>query len=964
MKIKTSLIVIITLWILSVNVQAKTYPITWNPKGVEQTLGLGGGVDLTATLVSKVTLNNVDLWIVPELQPFLSLDQTHFETVQANTPYQVTLQFSIPFGSVTGLYDGTIHVRVGTKTYPQALKVDLNVVDAAATIGPEGGVLEATLADGTEVSIAVPEGALDESTVITCASNDEVEAPSGSKPIGPAINLGPDGIVFEKPATLILKITQENIEQSGLASLEEGKEFLEVLHFNEDSQMWESLPIKNVDYSQNLITVELNHFSLVLPIIGGIRVTSFELRVPVKKNNLLDFQVEIKFGPGSPEAINVTAVLNRESGDLIGEDTENVTKPGTGDPVPVTFDGLLAPNQEQFATLIIKTPNKPLWEQGIVIDYDTVVSDPKYVSLIQKHRPILEFAPGETYYPTFVNNVFGHGSIQCGFDFVDNPEAHDLATKSAKYSSFEFNGEDTSLQQNPETVYATAVEKEGQLFIFYIFYYHYDPKSPDWPANWEGWVTQHHGDTERIVVVLDENGDPVGVAYGQHVGYELPEIEERITSNSGSQSWGDGGVFLPWDTVKKQGQHPYVYVAEGSHACYPRRDQYNVAYDAYVATLEIDEQAGGGAKWRTCDYKIVLLPRMSEIDINGAPEVYNDLVDDVYGTISTDYSFLLFSGKWGAWANVPLAPAKAISHKSWWLHFSDWIDDLQDANVYFEPKPGDGIWDECGCHKFDTDCDGCISITELMVVITKWKAGEVSIEELIEAIGIWKGCTPSEEPSDDFEDGVIDSSLWAIGGAKRGWDLSNPSDTGSWNYSHEEITDPIDGYLNMRVWGPTSGNTYGAEAWVRTNTDFNDGINHIINFTWEPEFIDYHYNTYFIQVTDGYISPENTLHWALGSDYAGTVNLLREENLQGDLTRGWIFENEPSPGKLDYSITIDPSGVARLYDSPNATGTLIYESALDLAYPWYVRFMVSDGTSAGFPAGDARLKLYSFSPVP
>jgi|GEM_PF-3837598 len=266
------------------------------------------------------------------------------------------------------------------------------------------------------------------------------------------------------------------------------------------------------------------------------------------------------------------------------------------------------------------------------------------------------------------------------------------------------------------------------------------------------------------------------------------------------------------------------------------------------------------------------------------------------------------------------------------------------------------------CHKFDTDCDGCINNEEVIVAIEKWKAGEISIVELIEAITIWKKCTSANTLSDDFEDGVIDSSLWVTGDAKRGWNPSNLSDTGNWDYSHEEITDPIDGYLNMRVWGPTSGNTYGAEAWVRTSTDFNDSANHIINFTWEPEFIDYHYNLYFIQVTDGYISP-GTLSWARHSDYAGTVNLLWDS----EDARGWQFDerldNVPSPGKLQYSITIDPSGVARLYDSPNATGTIIYESALDLAYPWYVRFMVSDGTSAGFPAGDARLKLYDFSSV-
>jgi len=80
---------------------------------------------------------------------------------------------------------------------------------------------------------------------------------------------------------------------------------------------------------------------------------------------------------------------------------------------------------------------------------------------------------------------------------------------------------------------------------------------------------------------------------------------------------------------------------------------------------------------------------------------------------------------------------------------------------------------------------------------------------------------PKEEYawSDDYDDGVIDTSLWVFGGGKRGWQQRPPGD-GNWNYSHEEVVDPTDGYLKARVWGPRSGNTYGAEAWVRTFYNF------------------------------------------------------------------------------------------------------------------------------------------------
>ena len=210
-----------------------------------------------------------------------------------------------------------------------------------------------------------------------------------------------------------------------------------------------------------------------------------------------------------------------------------------------------------------------------------------------------------------------------------------------------------------------------------------------------------------------------------------------------------------------------------------------------------------------------------------------------------------------------------------------------------------------------------------------------------------------DDVCDDFEDGVIDPNMWVLGGSKRGCGPPCGGNTGSWDISHNEIIDPSDGYLEMRVWGPSSGNTYGAEAWVRTSYDFNDGENHTINFTWEPDFADFHYNYFFIQVTDGYVSPVNNLHWNLDS-YPGTVNLLRNTNG----TIGKNYENESSPGKLNWSMTIDSSGIARLYEGPDATGTLHYEGSLDSAYPWHIRFMVSDGTSAGFPGGDAWLNLY------
>jgi hypothetical protein len=45
------------------------------------------------------------------------------------------------------------------------------------------------------------------------------------------------------------------------------------------------------------------------------------------------------------------------------------------------------------------------------------------------------------------------------------------------------------------------------------------------------------------------------------------------------------------------------------------------------------------------------------------------------------------------------------------------------------------------CIDADTDCDGCVRQDELLAFISKWKNGQVTLAQLMEAIGRWKrGC--------------------------------------------------------------------------------------------------------------------------------------------------------------------------------------------------------------------------------
>jgi len=208
---------------------------------------------------------------------------------------------------------------------------------------------------------------------------------------------------------------------------------------------------------------------------------------------------------------------------------------------------------------------------------------------------------------------------------------------------------------------------------------------------------------------------------------------------------------------------------------------------------------------------------------------------------------------------------------------------------------------------------------------------------------------------DDFEDGSINSSIWEYGGQRRGY---NGSPAGSWLWSHNEIVDPSGGYLRAHVSGPYTGNTYGAEAWIRTKHNFNNGQDYSINFSWQPDFAETHCNQYYLQISDGYIPGNVPFHWQEDGE-PGTTDLLYFES--GG--HGWDFD-DISPGILNWSIEILASGTARLYDAPNLGGALIHEESLNPASNWHFRLMVNDGTSAGFGSGDSWFDIHEFSTVP
>ncbi len=190
MKGKIFLILILSLLIFPLFIQTKNYSIVWDPARIEETIGLGDTKEITVTFISGTRLQNVDLWVVPELQPFVSLETIHFDSIEANNPYEIQVHFYVPIGTQTRLYDGTIHLRVGSKTYPQTLKVELDIVDVEVTVGPDGGTVITT---DEMASVTIPSDSVGQDTDITISPVTDV--PLGY--VGAVYEFGPDGISIQ-----------------------------------------------------------------------------------------------------------------------------------------------------------------------------------------------------------------------------------------------------------------------------------------------------------------------------------------------------------------------------------------------------------------------------------------------------------------------------------------------------------------------------------------------------------------------------------------------------------------------------------------------------------------------------------------------------------------------------------------------------------------------------------------------
>ena len=258
-------LICLSILILPINLSAANYPISWNPKEIKQSVELGTTNDVSATFISTKNLSKVNIWIVPELQPFVSVSPNYFATIKANTPYTVNIHFAVPSQALTGLYKGTIQLKVGSVTYAQVLKVELNIADAFKTIGSAGGLIEVTNPDSPlyRAKIDVPQGAFKEDVIISISHKDNFPELSNEYiPDGVAMEFNPTGAKFEQFLWISLPVPIPPADD----------EYLAVAYYNDSLAQWELQPILNYDPLTGMGKFLTEHFSVFIVVKGKQKV--------------------------------------------------------------------------------------------------------------------------------------------------------------------------------------------------------------------------------------------------------------------------------------------------------------------------------------------------------------------------------------------------------------------------------------------------------------------------------------------------------------------------------------------------------------------------------------------------------------------------------------------------------------------------------------------------------------------
>lgn len=125
---------LLALIVITFSPIGKGFPIKWSPEKLETTVFQGGIRTINLEFTSKDKLSNIDVFIVPELSPFVKTIPEKFESMTADTTNKIQIIIAVPANATLADVDGTIHLRSGKKTLAKPFPVTLHIISSEEPI--------------------------------------------------------------------------------------------------------------------------------------------------------------------------------------------------------------------------------------------------------------------------------------------------------------------------------------------------------------------------------------------------------------------------------------------------------------------------------------------------------------------------------------------------------------------------------------------------------------------------------------------------------------------------------------------------------------------------------------------------------------------------------------------------------------------------------------------------------------
>jgi hypothetical protein len=172
---------------------------------------------------------------------------------------------TLPPGEHTVVIEAMVDDNVVRQRFP--LTVAVPVQRARRVASPNDATQVSVQSETSRVrrsAVAVPEGAVEEDTVISINEVDRVPTRTSFREVGPVVDFGPSGTVFRKRATVSLPLDSAMMDSKNVGAFT----------FNTKVGRWDPVEVLGIDKLNKLVIAKASHFSMYMAAESAFKVES------------------------------------------------------------------------------------------------------------------------------------------------------------------------------------------------------------------------------------------------------------------------------------------------------------------------------------------------------------------------------------------------------------------------------------------------------------------------------------------------------------------------------------------------------------------------------------------------------------------------------------------------------------------------------------------------------------------